>query len=55
MLTAEPQGQHYSKAAHRRALRPLLDPRRTDSAIEFKHQNISAVMLGLGLPYICGY
>jgi hypothetical protein len=55
MLTAELNSQHYSKAAHRRALHPQLDPRRTDSAIEFKHQNISAAMLQLGLPCIRGY
>jgi hypothetical protein len=55
MLTAELGGQQYFKAAHRRALRLLLDSRRTDSAVEFKHQNISAVMLQLGLPYIRGY
>ena len=32
-----------------------LDPRRTQQAIEYKHANISAVMIGLGLPYIRGY
>ena len=28
---------------------------RTASAIEYKHQNISAALIGLGLPYIDGY
>lgn len=55
MLKAELAGQPYSKAAHRRALLPRLSPARTAAAVEFKHQNISAVMLGLGLPYIRGY
>jgi hypothetical protein len=43
-----------NKAAFRRALLPLLDDR-TDGAIEFKHQNISAVLIDLGVPYISGY
>jgi len=55
MLVAETAGQRYSKADHRRRLRQQLNPVRTDSAIEFKHQNISAAMLDLGLPYIRGY
>ena len=55
MLEAELAGQRYSKAAHRRALLPRLNPVRTAAAVEFKHQNISAAMLGLGLPYIRGY
>ncbi len=55
MLVAETAGQQYSKTAHRRALRKRLSANRTDSAIEFKHQNISAAMITLGLPYIRGY
>lgn len=55
MLTAETAGQRYSKSDHRRALSEKLIPQRTASAIEFKHQNISAAMLDLGLPYIRGY
>ncbi len=55
MLKAELAGQAYSKAAHRRALLPRLSPVRTVVAVEFKHQNISAAMLELGLPYIRGY
>jgi hypothetical protein len=35
-------------------LQPLLDGR-SKSSIEFKHQNISAVLVGMGLPYIDGY
>jgi hypothetical protein len=55
MLSAETAGQHYSKTEHRRLLLPKLDPRRTPQAVEFKHANISAVMIELGLPYIRGY
>lgn len=54
MLTCELVGQAYSKAAHRRQLRQGL-PGRSEGAIEFKHANISAVMLELGFPYIKGY
>jgi Domain of unknown function (DUF3883) len=54
MLTAELSGQRYNKAAHRRELLKFL-PGRTPQAIEFKHANISAVMLELGYPYLKGY
>lgn len=54
MLRKELCGDSYNKAAHRRALQPRLNNRR-EQAIEFKHQNISAVLLELGLPYIPGY
>jgi hypothetical protein len=54
MLKAELAGRPYSKAEHRRALQPLLGGR-SESSIEFKHQNISAVLVGMGLPYIEGY
>jgi hypothetical protein len=55
MLAAETAGQPYSKAEHRRRLLAKLSPGRTLQAIEFKHANISAVMIELGLPYIRGY
>lgn len=54
MLNQELRGKIYNKAAHRRALEPRLNNRR-GAAIEYKHQNISAVLLELGLPYIPGY
>lgn len=54
MLEKELRGESFSKAAHRRALRPFLNER-SEASIEFKHQNISAVMIDLGLPYIKGY
>ncbi|MGB5483317.1 DUF3883 domain-containing protein [Parasphingorhabdus sp.] len=54
MLSAEIQGRGYNKAEHNRNLQPMV-PRRTRGSIEFKHQNISAVLLGLGQPWIIGY
>jgi len=54
MLTAELRGEVYVKAEHRRALLPLLNGR-SEGSVERKHQNISAVLIGLGLPYISGY
>lgn len=54
MFRKELAGQEYSKAEHRRSLLPMLD-RRTEGSIEYKHQNISATLIDLGLPYIEGY
>ena len=54
MLTCELTGQAYNKSAHRRQLMQGL-PGRTAGAVEFKHANISAVMLQLGFPYLKGY
>lgn len=54
MLLLELSGQTYSKTAHRRALLAKLD-NRSGGAIEFKHQNISAILISLGCPYITGY
>jgi hypothetical protein len=54
MLEQELQGRRYSKAKHRKALAPRLGGR-SDGSIEYKHQNISAVLTGLGLPYVEGY
>jgi hypothetical protein len=54
MLGAELAGGAYSKAQHNRDLRILLNGR-SKSSVEFKHQNISAVLIGMGLPYIDGY
>ncbi len=54
MLGAELAGVPYGKAAHRRDLiNALVD--RSEASIEFKHANISAVLLDLGFPYISGY
>ncbi len=54
MLTLELNGQRYSKTVHARALAERIDGRNR-AAIEFKHCNISAVLLALGYPYIDGY
>lgn len=54
MLTQELSGQSYNKAEHRRALIKLLD-NRTEPAIELKHQNISAILIELGCPFVDGY
>lgn len=54
MLNNDLAGHPYSKAAHRRALLPMLNSR-SEGAIEFKHQNISAVLKALGQPWIIGY
>ncbi len=47
MLADDISARRYSKAEHRRALLPLLNDR-SEGSVEFKHQNISAVLKGLG-------
>lgn len=54
MLAFELRGQDYNKAERNRDLQKLLPARRRGS-IEFKHQNISAVMIEMGYPYVDGY
>ncbi|KAF0203878.1 MAG: hypothetical protein FD173_1711 [Gallionellaceae bacterium] len=54
MLVMELSGQSYNKTTHRRGLLARLNNRK-EAAIEFKHQNISAVLIQLGCPYITGY
>jgi hypothetical protein len=54
MLTKELRGEPFNKAEHNRKLQHLLN-RRTRGSIEKKHQNISAVLIELGCPYIDGY
>ncbi|HET6632309.1 MAG TPA: DUF3883 domain-containing protein [Rhodanobacteraceae bacterium] len=54
MLTLELNGQRYNKTEHAAALMAQLDGR-TRQSVEFKHCNISAVMVALGYPYIDGY
>ena len=55
MLALECAGNSYSKTEHRNALIESMGGTRSPGSIERKHQNISAVMLQLGLPYIKGY
>ena len=54
MLRKEAAGQSYSKSEHNEHLRSTLITR-SKASIELKHQNISAVLDQLGLPYIRGY
>ncbi|HUF28732.1 MAG TPA: DUF3883 domain-containing protein [Gemmatimonadaceae bacterium] len=54
MLASELRGEPYSKTSHRRALAPLLRGR-SDGSIERKHQNVSAILIELGYPYVFGY
>lgn len=54
MLMLELSGQSYNKSAHRKLLLQRLDGR-TGAAIERKHQNISAILIEYGVPYISGY
>ena len=53
MLADDEAGRSYSKAEHNRDLQQrLVRPR---GSIEYKHQNISAVLKGLGESWIPGY
>lgn len=54
MLIKELNRIPYKKADHRRQILPLLN-NRSEGSIEFKHQNISAILINLGRPYITGY
>mgnify|MGYP000394971296 CR=1 FL=1 len=54
MLGLELRGEPYNKKAHNRRLLEMLT-RRSAGAIEFKHANISAILIELGFPYIDGY
>src|SRR5690606_20198681 len=54
ILEEELNSQPYSKAENRRMLLTVLR-NRSEGSIEFKHQNISAALMNMGLPYIKGY
>lgn len=54
MLYLELSQKKYNKTYYRRALLPLLK-NRSEGSIEFKHQNISAVLANMGIPFIKGY
>jgi hypothetical protein len=54
MLALEARGETYNKSEHNTRLRRLLSMR-SKASVELKHQNISAVLLELGLPFIRGY
>lgn len=54
MLLMELRGEVFNKAERNRRLQQLL-PQRSRGSIEWKHQNISAVLVEMGLPYVRGY
>lgn len=54
MLDRDLRGEPYNKSAHRQRLQQQLNGR-TEGSIEYKHQNISAILLESGYPYIPGY
>src|SRR5271166_146342 len=53
MLDADLSGRAYVKSRHSAALMAKIG--RTHRSVEFKHQNISAVLDELGMPWIPGY
>lgn len=53
MLAAELSGEPYVKSHHSAVMMERIG--RTHRSVEFKHQNISAVLAELGLPWIPGY
>jgi hypothetical protein len=54
MLECELFGRPYKKSEHRNSLQRKLGDR-SNGSIEFKHQNVSSVLVEHGLPYIEGY
>ncbi len=54
MLQLELKHSAYNKTSHRLSILPFLN-KRSEGSIEFKHQNISAALINMGLPYIKGY
>ncbi len=53
MLESELRGESYSKAEHNRRLQQIIG--RSKGSVEFKHQNISAVLINFRQPFIAGY
>src|SRR5229473_389919 len=53
MLAEDLSGRPYVKSRHSAALMDQIG--RTHRSVEFKHQNISAVLDELGMPWIPGY
>src|ERR1700683_5397594 len=53
MLDADLAGRPYVKSRHSQVLMARIG--RTHRSVEFKHQNISAVLDELGMPWITGY
>lgn len=53
MLAEDASGRAYNKAEHNRALRVAIG--RGRGSVEYKHQNISAVLKGMGEDWVEGY
>lgn len=53
MLADDLAGLPYNKAQHNRAMQMALG--RSHASVEFKHQNVSAVLQGMGEDWITGY
>lgn len=54
MLQQELDKEKYNKSFHRGLILPMLN-KRSEGSVEFKHQNISAVLAEVGIPFIKGY
>jgi hypothetical protein len=54
MLDLELRGVEFNKAERNRNLQRILNGR-SHGSVERKHQNISAILLELGIPYVDGY
>lgn len=54
MLKEQLRHRAYNKTEHRRFLASMLEDR-SDGSIERKHQNISAILIEMGHPWITGY
>jgi hypothetical protein len=54
MLEHEFRGEPFNKSEHNRRLQAILS-NRSEGAIEFKHCNISAILIEIGFPYVDGY
>lgn len=54
MMLKERRGEEVNKAEHNRILRNILT-KRSKGSVEFKHQNVSAVLQDFGYPWIEGY
>jgi len=54
MLEHQFRGESFNKSEHNRRLQTILR-NRSEGAIEFKHCNISAILIEIGFPYVDGY
>jgi hypothetical protein len=55
MLPKECRDEPFNKAEHNRNLRKLLSGRSRGAVEQRKHQNISTILIEIGLPYVEGY